>query len=138
MQDIRSLVKGTSGYPYKVVLDGMSATSTVRFVMDSLLQGAAMGKNISAAMNREEVIDYISNNTDAVGLAKVVFSKVAPLRRDIVLPPVPSSVKIAALGPGGNSKMMLVAVPVFEIGSSPVYVTVPTFDIAMLPSFAFV
>ena len=71
MQDIRSLVKGTSGYPYKVVLDGMSATSTVRFVMDSLLQGTAMGKNISAATNSEGVIDYISKNTDAVGFVGV-------------------------------------------------------------------
>ena len=71
MQDIRSLVKGTSGYPYKVVLDGRSATSTVRYVMDSLLQGAEMGKNISAAPNSEGVIDYISSNTDAVGFVGV-------------------------------------------------------------------
>ena len=71
MQDIRSLVKGTSGYPYKVVLDGTSATSTVRYVMDSLLQGAEMGKNISAAKNSEGVIDYISKNTDAVGFVGV-------------------------------------------------------------------
>ncbi len=71
MQDIRSLVKGTSGYPYKVVLDGMSATSTVRYVIDSLLQGTEMGKNISAARNSEGVIDYISNNTDAIGFVGV-------------------------------------------------------------------
>ncbi len=71
MQDIRSLVKGTSGYPYKVVLDGTSATSTVRFVMDSLLQGGEIGKNITAANNSEGVIDYISKNNDAVGFVGV-------------------------------------------------------------------
>ena len=47
MSDLRSMVKGTSGYPYKVVLDGLSATSTVRFVTDSLARGQALGKNVS-------------------------------------------------------------------------------------------
>ncbi len=49
MQDVRSLVKGTSGFKYKVVLDGLQATSTVRYVVDSLLQGQPMGKNVSGA-----------------------------------------------------------------------------------------
>jgi phosphate transport system substrate-binding protein len=71
MQDIRSLVKGSSGFPYKVLLDGTSATSTVRFVVDSLLRGAAIGKNIAAAVNSEGVIDYVSKNTDAVGMIGV-------------------------------------------------------------------
>lgn len=71
MQDIRSLVKGTSGYKYKVVLDGLQATSTVRYVVDSLLRGAPMGKNVSGANGSEGVIDYVSKNTDAVGLIGV-------------------------------------------------------------------
>jgi ABC-type phosphate transport system, periplasmic component len=71
MQDIRSMVKGTSGYQYKVVLDGTSATSTVRYVMDSLLRGEPMGSNVVAAKSSEGVIDYISNNTDAIGLIGV-------------------------------------------------------------------
>jgi phosphate transport system substrate-binding protein len=71
MQDIRSLVKGTSGFKYKVLLDGTTATSTVRFVMDSLLKGQPMGKNVVAAENSESVIDYVSKNTDAIGLVGV-------------------------------------------------------------------
>jgi phosphate transport system substrate-binding protein len=71
MQDIRSMAKGTSGHKYKVLLDGTSATSTVRYVVDSLLRGAPIGKNIVAAKSSEGVIDYISNNTDAVGLIGV-------------------------------------------------------------------
>lgn len=71
MQDIRSMVKGTSGYQYKVVLDGTSATSTVRFVIDSLLRGQPMGSNVMAAKSSEGVIDYVSNNTDAIGLIGV-------------------------------------------------------------------
>jgi phosphate transport system substrate-binding protein len=71
MSDLRSLVKGTSGYPYKVVLDGLSSTSTVRFVTDSLASGQALGKNVMAATSSQGVIDYISNNTDAIGLVGV-------------------------------------------------------------------
>jgi phosphate transport system substrate-binding protein len=71
MQDIRSLAKGTSGYKYKMLLDGTSATSTVRFVVDSLLRGEKLSPNVVAAANSEAVIDYVSNNTDAIGLIGV-------------------------------------------------------------------
>ena len=71
MNDMRSMVTGTSGYPYKVVLDGLSATSTVRFVTDSLARGKPLGKNVMAATSSQGVIDYVSNNTDAVGLVGV-------------------------------------------------------------------
>jgi phosphate transport system substrate-binding protein len=71
MSDLRSLVKGTSGYKYKVVLDGLSATSTVRYVKDSLAGGQPLGKNVVAATSSQGVIDYISNNADAVGFVGV-------------------------------------------------------------------
>ena len=71
MQDIRSMVKGTSGYKYKVLLDGTTSTSTVRYVVDSLLRGAPISSNIVAAKSSEGVIDYIAENTDAVGLIGV-------------------------------------------------------------------
>lgn len=71
MTDIRSLVKGTSGYKYKVVLDGLSATSTVRFVTDSLAKGQPLGKNVMAATSSQGVIDYVGSNTDAIGMVGV-------------------------------------------------------------------
>ncbi len=71
MNDMRSLVKGTSGYKYKVVLDGLTSTSTVRFVTDSLAKGQPLGKNVMAATSSEGVIDYVGNNTDAIGLVGV-------------------------------------------------------------------
>jgi phosphate transport system substrate-binding protein len=74
MEDIRSMVKGTSGYKYKVLLDGTTATSTVRYVVDSLLRGAPLSPNIVAAKSSEAVIDYISNNTDAIGLIGVSWT----------------------------------------------------------------
>jgi phosphate transport system substrate-binding protein len=71
MQDIRSMVKGTSGHKYKVLMDGTSATSTVRYVADTLLRGEPLSKNVVGANGSEGVINYISNNTDAVGLIGV-------------------------------------------------------------------
>lgn len=71
MQDIRSMVKGTSGHKYKVLMDGTSSTSTVRYVVDSLLHGEPPSNNVVGASGSEGVIDYVSNNTDAVGLIGV-------------------------------------------------------------------
>ena len=71
MQDIRSIAQGTSGFKYKMLLDGTTATSTVRFVQDSLLKGGPITQNIVAAKNSPAVIDYVSENTDAIGLIGV-------------------------------------------------------------------
>ena len=71
MQDIRSMVKGTSSYKYKVLMDGTTATSNVRYVVDSLLRGEPLSPNVVAAKNSEAVIDYVSNNNDAIGLVGV-------------------------------------------------------------------
>ena len=71
MQDIRSIANGTSGYKYKMLLDGTSSTSTVRFVTDSLLRGEKISPNVVAAKNTEGVIDYVSKNNDAIGLLGV-------------------------------------------------------------------
>jgi phosphate transport system substrate-binding protein len=71
MADIRSLLKGTSGYKYKVVMDGLQATSTVRFAMDSILKGEPFGKNVVAAKSSQGVIDYVAENADAIGFVGV-------------------------------------------------------------------
>lgn len=94
MEDIRSMVKGTSGYKYKVLLDGTTATSTVRYVVDSLLRGAPLSGNIVAAKNSEAVIDYVSNSNDVVGLVGVswIGNKDDPNQSSFL-----QKVKIAAL-----------------------------------------
>ncbi len=49
------------------VMDGQNATSTVRFLQDSVLKGAAFGSNVVAAQHSEEVVDLVSKRTDVVG-----------------------------------------------------------------------
>jgi phosphate transport system substrate-binding protein len=50
-----------------VIVDGKNATSTVRYLIDSVLKGASLGKNVKAANGSREVIDYLSKNEDAIG-----------------------------------------------------------------------
>jgi len=71
MNDIRSLLNGSSKKDLIPVMDGTSATSTVRFVIDSVLRGQNLGKNVVAAKNSEDVINYVSSNQNAVGFIGV-------------------------------------------------------------------
>ena len=52
-------------------MDGVSATSTVRFVIDSILRGHALGKNVVAAKSSEAVINYVAANENAIGFIGV-------------------------------------------------------------------
>jgi phosphate transport system substrate-binding protein len=49
------------------VFDGTRATSTVRFMMDSVLKGQSFGKNVQAAESSVDVINYVSKTPNAVG-----------------------------------------------------------------------
>ncbi len=71
MDQVRSLLEGKGKKNTEAVMDGISATSTVRYVMDSILQGQALGKNVIAAKSSPEVISYIANHENAVGFIGV-------------------------------------------------------------------
>lgn len=51
----------------KAVVDGTNATSTVRYLQDSILNGNNFGANVLAADGSKGVINYISNNDNAIG-----------------------------------------------------------------------
>ena len=69
--EIRSMLNGTSGYKYQLVMDGLKATSTVRFLMDSVLRGQPLSGNVMAARSSEGVIDYVASNPGAMGFIGV-------------------------------------------------------------------
>lgn len=69
--DIRSMLNGTSGYRYELVMDGLKATSTVRFLIDSVLRGQPMKGKVLAAKTSEGVIDYVSTHLNAIGFIGV-------------------------------------------------------------------
>jgi len=69
--EIRGMLGGTSPYNYELVMDGLKATSTVRFLIDSVLRGQSMKGNVMAARNSEGVINYVASNPNAIGFIGV-------------------------------------------------------------------
>jgi phosphate transport system substrate-binding protein len=49
------------------VMDGKNATSTVRYLQDSLLKGKTFGTNVVAAKNSEDVVSIVANTPNALG-----------------------------------------------------------------------
>jgi phosphate transport system substrate-binding protein len=71
VQDIRGMLNGTSGYKYQLVMDGLTATSTVRYMIDSVLKGGAFKGDVVAAKTSEEVIDYVAGHPQSIGFVGV-------------------------------------------------------------------
>jgi phosphate transport system substrate-binding protein len=71
MNDIRGMLSGSDGKNTNVVVDGKNATSTVRYLIDSILKGGQLGKNVTAAQNSEAVLNYVSSNPGAVGFVGI-------------------------------------------------------------------
>ena len=49
------------------VMDGINATSTVRYLQDSVLRGTPLGSNVVAAEGSEKVVEVVSNNPNVIG-----------------------------------------------------------------------
>lgn len=67
MNEIRALLTGKLKENLIPVFDGLRATSTVRFMLDSVLKNQPLGPNVVAAQNSVGVINYVSQTPDAVG-----------------------------------------------------------------------
>ena len=71
MEDIKEILQGKFRKNLIPVFDGLKATSTVRFIVDSVLRGDSLTSKALAAKSSEEVIDYVSKNQDAIGFIGV-------------------------------------------------------------------
>lgn len=67
LTDLRELISGNSKKNLIPVFDGLKATSTVRFMLDSVLRGQTLGKNVVAAESSRGVLDYVARTKNAVG-----------------------------------------------------------------------
>ncbi len=65
--DLKQLLSGTGNSKLNVAIDGNTATSTVRYLRDSLLGGATFAKNVRGAKNSEDLINYIATTKNAIG-----------------------------------------------------------------------
>ncbi len=70
-KELRSMLDGSIGGKYEMVMDGLTATSTVRFAIDTLLKGKPLGPKVVAARTSEEVIKYVEKTPEAYGLIGV-------------------------------------------------------------------
>jgi phosphate transport system substrate-binding protein len=66
ISDLQKMLGGKDT-SHKIVVDGSNATSTVRFLLDSVLRGVPFGKNVMSAGGSREVVDYVSKNPGAIG-----------------------------------------------------------------------
>ena len=71
LNDLKEILQGRFKKNLIPVFDGLKATSTVRFIVDSILKGDTLASKTLAARSSEEVIDYVSKNPDAIGFIGV-------------------------------------------------------------------
>jgi phosphate transport system substrate-binding protein len=71
MDEIREILTGTFKKNLIPIFDGIHATSTVRFAIDSILYGDKLTPKTMAAQSSEGVIDYVSKNPNTVGFIGV-------------------------------------------------------------------
>lgn len=71
LTEIKDLIGGRSKENLIPVFDGLKATSTVRFMLDSVLRGEPLGKNVVAAESSRGVLDYVARTQNAVGFLGV-------------------------------------------------------------------
>ena len=72
MEKIKGILDGTTGDKEIAVFDGLSATSTVRYAVDSVLKGKSFDpKKVFATKSSQEVINYVSSHDNAIGFVGV-------------------------------------------------------------------
>ncbi len=71
MNEIKEILTGKFKKSLIPVFDGVQATSTVRFIVDSILKNDSLTPRSMAARSSEEVIDYVAKNPQAIGFIGV-------------------------------------------------------------------
>ena len=71
MQELKEVLTGKFKKKLIPVFDGIKATSTVRFIVDSVLRNEPLSPTTMAARTSEGVIDYVAKNPDVVGFIGV-------------------------------------------------------------------
>jgi phosphate transport system substrate-binding protein len=71
MQELKEILTGKFKRKLIPVFDGVKATSTVRFIVDSVLHSDSLSPNTVAARTSEGVIDYVAKTPDAIGFIGV-------------------------------------------------------------------
>lgn len=71
MGELKQILTGTFRKDLIPVFDGVQATSTVRYVVDSVLRNDSLTPKAVAARTSEGVIDYVAKNPETIGFIGV-------------------------------------------------------------------
>jgi len=72
LQRLQQQLAGLKGKKQQIIFDGLNATSTVRFAIDSILKGAKFDTGVVRAVkNSQAVLDYVAANDNAIGLVGI-------------------------------------------------------------------
>lgn len=72
LERLRNQLSGKINREQKIVFDGMNATSTVRFVMDSILKGEKFDTSVvQAVKTSQQVVDYVAKTENAIGFVGI-------------------------------------------------------------------
>ena len=72
IERLKNQLQGKINRNQNIVFDGLSATSTVRFIIDSVLHGQKFDTSVvKAAKSSKDVIDYVANNENAIGMVGI-------------------------------------------------------------------
>jgi phosphate transport system substrate-binding protein len=69
---LQQQLSGEMGKKEQIIFDGLNATSTVRFAIDSVLKGKKFDTGVVRAVNNSQaVLDYVATNANAIGLVGI-------------------------------------------------------------------
>jgi phosphate transport system substrate-binding protein len=71
LAELKELLEGKNDKGLYAVFDARTATSTIRYAIDSILRGSKPGSNIYAANDSKGVIEFVGNNENAVGFVGI-------------------------------------------------------------------
>jgi len=71
MEELKQILTGKFRKDLIPVFDGVQATSTVRFIVDSVLKNESLAPGAVAARTSERVIDYVAKNPNTIGFIGV-------------------------------------------------------------------
>ncbi len=72
LQSLQGHLSGKLNRNQSIVFDGLNATSTVRFIKDSILKGEPFDTSVvKAVKNSQAVIDYVASNENAIGFVGI-------------------------------------------------------------------
>lgn len=72
MSQLKGILTGAYANKYTVVFDNQGS-STVRYILDSLIPGQKLGANVYAAKGNDSVIEYVAKNPNAIGFVGVSY-----------------------------------------------------------------